>query len=451
MPAAKPLPSSLPLVEPQRLDGRILCTRTEKVSGATLVAQASAVAERLPATSHIINLCEERHHFLVVLLAAVMRGAMTLLPPNKLPQTMREIAEDYPDPLCVIDTGGPEPPPDLRQFRFSLPTVPRKLETVKVPQIPGNWSPICAFTSGSTGKPRAHRKRWPELMVGAHCAARRFGIDVRTGIVATVPPQHMYGLELSVLIPLACGAATYAGCPFFPEDIRLALRQVSEPRILVTTPLHLAALTRTDLHWPHIDFIISATAPLSAVLAERAQRALKAPVFEIYGCTEAGSLASRRTLAGELWTWYDCVRARRKGDSIEVSGDCLSETVILSDRLDMAADGRFRLLGRSQDMLNIAGKRASLADLNLRLNSIEGVEDGAFLAPDDSMEARGRLIAFVVASRLSKNEILTALRPLMDPVFLPRAIHFVRRLPRNETGKLPRADLKALLREQQGY
>jgi acyl-coenzyme A synthetase/AMP-(fatty) acid ligase len=171
-------------------------------------------------------------------------------------------------------------------------------------------------------------------------------------------------------------------------------------------------------------------------------------VLEIYGCTEAGSLASRRALPDEPWTWYDCVQARRRGDAIEVSGDCLSETVILSDRLDMDGQGRFRLLGRSRDMINIAGKRASLSDLNLRLNGIEGVEDGAFFQPDDPLEGRGRLIAFVVAPRLPREDILGALRQLVDPVFVPRSIYFVPRLPRNESGKLPRANLMALLPAQ---
>lgn len=445
MPAAKPL---LPLLDPRWLDTTILRTRTGQVSGAALLSQASAIAEQLPETTYLINLCEGRHHFLLVLLAGMMRRSTTLMPPNRLPQTMLELAEDYPDPLCVRDTPESELPPGLRRFEFSLPKVRERLATAQVPGVPGDWSPLCAFTSGTTGKPRPHCKRWPEMMVGAQCAARRFGIDERTSIIATVPPQHMYGLELSVLIPLASGAATHSGRPFFPEDVRIALQQVPEPRILVTTPLHLATLTRAGLRWPRIDFIISATAPLSPARAEQAQEVLAAPVLEIYGCTEAGSLASRRALADEPWTWYDCVQARRKGDSIEVAGDCLSERVILSDHLEMAADGRFRLLGRPQDMINIAGKRASLADLNLRLNGIEGVEDGAFLHPDDPVEGRGRLIAFVVAPHLSRNEILGALRQLVDPLFLPRAIHFVQRLPRNETGKLPRTDLLELLQTQ---
>jgi len=439
----------LPLLDRQWLDTTIVRTRSGPVSGATLLAQATAVADRIPETAYIINLCDERHHFLLVLLAGMMRRATTLLPPNKLPQTMLELAADYPDPLCVVDTPRTEPPSGLRRLHLSLPRVEDIRATAQeVPHIPGDWTPFCAFTSGSTGKPQGHCKHWPELMVGARCAARRFGIDERTSIVATVPPQHMYGLELSVLIPLASGAATHAARPFFPEDVRTVLQEVPEPRVLVTTPLHLSTMTRAELRWPCIDFIVSATAPLSPEQAERAEAALGAPVLEIYGCTEAGSLASRRTREGEAWTWYECVRARREGDAVQVSGDCLSQPVILSDRLDMDADGRFRLLGRGQDLINIAGKRGSLADLELRLKDIEGVEDGAFLDPEDRPEGRGRLIAFVVAPRLSKDKILDALRRVVDPVFLPRVIHFVPRLPRNETCKLPRADLMALVQSR---
>jgi len=434
----------LPLLDRKWLDTSIVRTGTGQITGASLLAQATAVAEQLPETRYIINLCEERYHFMVALLAGMLCRAETLLPPNRLPRTLLELAADYTDPLCVLDTFEHEPPSDLRRFEVRLPQIRDQVAPAEVPCIPGDWTPLCAFTSGTTGKPRAHCKRWPELMVGARCAARRFGIDDQTTIIATVPPQHMYGLELSVLVPLASGAATHAARPFFPEDVRIALEQVPDPRVLVTTPMHLDALTRAGLHWPRIAFIISATAPLSPERAAQAQAALNAPVLEIYGCTEAGSLASRRALRGEPWTWYDCVQARRKGVAIKVYGDCLSETVTLSDRLDMDADGRFQLLGRSQDMINIAGKRASLADLELRLKGIEGVEDGAFLHPDDQAEGRARLLAFVVAPGLSKDEILIALRKLVDPAFLPRTIHFLPRLPRNATGKLPRADLLAL-------
>jgi acyl-coenzyme A synthetase/AMP-(fatty) acid ligase len=133
-----------------------------------------------------------------------------------------------------------------------------------------------------------------------------------------------------------------------------------------------------------------------------------------------------------------------EGHAVRVLGESVPEAVVLSDVLELAGDGRFRLIGRGADMINIAGKRASLADLNLKLCSIEGVRDGAFLVPDrDGDDVR--LLAVVVAPGLSKGDIARELRALIDPVFVPRRVYFVAELPRSETGKLPRDALLNLI------
>jgi acyl-coenzyme A synthetase/AMP-(fatty) acid ligase len=50
----------------------------------------------------------------------------------------------------------------------------------------------------------------------------------------------------------------------------------------------------------------------------------------------------------------------------------------------------------------------------------------------------------VVAPTLDAARLLQALRERIDPVFLPRPLLFVTRLPRNGTGKLPQEALRAL-------
>jgi acyl-coenzyme A synthetase/AMP-(fatty) acid ligase len=58
-------------------------------------------------------------------------------------------------------------------------------------------------------------------VAGAAAQAQRLGLWAESGmsVLATVPPQHMYGLESSVLFPLQNGLALHAGMPFFPADI----------------------------------------------------------------------------------------------------------------------------------------------------------------------------------------------------------------------------------------
>ncbi len=307
------------------------------------------------------------------------------------------------------------------------------------PIIAANHVMATTFTSGSTGRSEPHPKRWGELVAGALLAERRFGCVLAPGtsVVATVPPQHMYGLETTIMLPLVAGLTLDAGRPFYAADIADALALVPPPRLLVTTPAHLRVAVDAGLDWPELRLVLSATAPLSRRLAGAAEHVFAAPVMEIYGCTEAGSIASRRTVADDLWTLYDGMNI--KGGRLVTAH--LSDPVDIADRIEMHADGRFALLGRHQDVVNIAGKRTSLAYLNAVLNDVDGVLDGAFVVQDTADERSTRLMALVVAPSLDRAEIAAALARRIDPLFLPRPLILVDRLPRNDTGKLPCDDL----------
>jgi len=91
--------------------------------------------------------------------------------------------------------------------------------------------------------------------------------------------------------------------------------------------------------------------------------------------------------------------------------------------------------------IKIAGKRASLADLNRRLLEIEGVADGVFFLPEGGRAGTTRLACLVVAPTLEEPEVLAELRRKLVAAFLPRPLLRVDSLPRTATGKLPRQAL----------
>jgi acyl-coenzyme A synthetase/AMP-(fatty) acid ligase len=132
------------------------------------------------------------------------------------------------------------------------------------------------------------------------------------------------------------------------------------------------------------------------------------------------------------------------------SGGHVEGRVPLSDHIELQPDGRFLLSGRHADLVNVAGKRTSLAWLNHQIAGIPGVRDAAFYYPGDDGGRFTRLAAFVVAPGLDSRALLQALRERIDPVFLPRPLVFVPSLPRNPVGKLPRAELEALYRDATG-
>jgi acyl-coenzyme A synthetase/AMP-(fatty) acid ligase len=130
-----------------------------------------------------------------------------------------------------------------------------------------------------------------------------------------VPAQHSYGFESTVLLALHGNAPFWSGRPFYPQDIVCSLNAVPSPRLLVTTPFHLAALLGAGIEVPTVDLLLSATAPLSAQLAAEAESRLAAPLLEIYGSTESGQLASRRTTAGRpgnCWPMSNSIKPTSK-------------------------------------------------------------------------------------------------------------------------------------------
>ena len=157
-------------------------------------------------------------------------------------------------------------------------------------------------------------------------------------------------------------------------------------------------------------------------------------------------VASRRTTHGEAWHLLPGVELLQDEKGSRMHGGHVEIEAPLSDVVERNPDGTFILHGRAADMVNIAGKRTSLASLNYHLNEIPGVQDGVFLMPDDSDGAMQRPLAFVVAPGLRSKDILGALRNCMDAVFLPRSLYFVDALPRIATGKLTREALMQLLR-----
>lgn len=407
------------------------------------------VAANLPTRSHLVNFCNDRYRFAVGLGAALIRGQVSLLPPTQTPEMLAQMQRAYPGLYALTDA--PQAAHGIEQVLYP-DSKGAAVAPGPVPEFAPEQVAVVAFTSGSTGRPAPHPKTWGAIACGATGEALRFGLSGSdrsrgttgksgTVLIGTVPPQHMYGLESTVLMALRNGLALHAARPFYPADVRAALEDIPRGRVLVTTPVHLRALLADSVELPALELIVCATAPLSPEMAAQAEARFAAPLHEVYGFTEAGMVATRRTIDGPLWHTLPGVRLREHGDTVRVHGGHVQNEVAFSDVVELRGAESFVLQGRNADLVNVAGKRSSLAFLNHHLNSIEGVEDGVFFMPDETDAKVTRLTAFVVARALSRQVLIAALRARIDAVFLPRPLYFVESLPRNATGKLPRESL----------
>ncbi|GAB3790836.1 AMP-binding protein [Dyella agri] len=441
---AEPLLPLLTARDPQRI---VAWRHGSAVSAAQFLAHVEQVAAMLPEAPAAVNLCEDRYAFLVAFCAIAQRGQANLLPPSRAPQAVEEVMAAHPGSYALGELALSPAPHGYRK----LPELDPNLAAVSaaVPAIPAEQLVAIGYTSGSTGTPRANAKSWRNLTASSAGtqAMLRAVAGERFNVVATVPPQHIYGIEMSVLLPLLGEVGVHAGRPFFPADVASALAEVPAPRVLVTTPVHLRALVAAGAPLPPLAAMLSATAPMPPELAKAAEQAFGAPLLEVFGSTETCAFASRRVTADADWTLYEDVHLHPQPDGTMIEAPQLDEPVVLADIVSLHDAGRrFRLCGRNTDLLEIAGKRASLGDLTRRLLAIPGVEDGVVFQLDEA-DAAGvcRIAALAVAPALDEAAILDALRRAVDPVFLPRRLRLVDALPRNETGKLPREALLALL------
>jgi acyl-coenzyme A synthetase/AMP-(fatty) acid ligase len=418
----------------------------------SFLADVMRVAAALPGRQHVLNACQDRYRFTVAFAASLVANKVSLLPSTHTPEVIRQLTEFAPDVFCLTDD--PRCQIELPRVRFPE-LVPG--ETARGGP-PGAWQPprieqdrlaAYVFTSGSTGTPLPYRKTWGRLVNCVRFEAQRLGLlDGRSHtLVGTVPPQHMYGFESTVLLALQSANAFSAGKPFYPADVCGELASVPEPRLLVSTPVHLRTLLGADAELPATELVLSATAPLSQNLARDVEQRYQTRLLEIYGSTETGQIASRRTADTVEWQLFDDVRLIAQGEDTWAEGGHIEQRTPMCDVLEITGADRFLLHGRLSDLVNIAGKRSSLAYLNHQLNAIPGVVDGAFFvreAEEGSSTGVTRVAAVVVAPGLSASELAEQLRQRIDSVFMPRPLLFVDSLPRNDTGKLPHESLRSL-------
>ncbi|WP_157760746.1 AMP-binding protein [Hydrogenovibrio halophilus] len=400
-----------------------------------LLALAHQVAQALPDNMAVINLAQHRPTFFVTLLAAALKKVPVVLPPNTAPETLSTLAQTLADThgLNTLTVEDDRFAPVMSTQPGAASLTRKQAESVLAQEI---W----LYTSGSTGQPKRVVKTWGQMLTLARQALVNLpGTDAETTLVATVPSQHMFGLETTVFWPFVSQWQVWADQPFFAEDIAERMQQTACTSWLVSTPLHLSKLAQFDTVWPTaFERVLSATAPLTQTLADQVSRRFGVRVCEVYGSTETASIAWREREREAPWRLYDGNRLQPQAEGMTVEIGPLQASFVLQDRLQSLDAHHFAWLGREQDLVKVAGKRTSLAYLNERLKALDGVRDGVFLLPS----VGERLTALVVSDR-SASEIKQALARSLDPVFVPRPLLKVASLPRNELGKIQYERLKA--------
>lgn len=399
-------------------------------------------------STHIINMCTDRYNFLLVFIASLISNQTTLLSSATNKNVIKRIIDQHHRTLCIGDNMHKQlldSSIDITSIQFSKKIKNKQLNI----DIDPERIVAVVFTSGTTGMPKYLPKKWKTLK-GAGMNMKKLlskcGKDTGSSsncIIATISVQHMYGLETTALTALQGETSLHSSIPFYPTEIIQCIKEVNKPVVLVTTPHHLQVLLESKIDFPPVEYIITSTSQLSKDLAKQAEQTFNTRLFEIYGCSEAGALASKRTTKDQYWKLIDGVSIQKdKDSSYIVSGDHLDGKITLDDILEFVDDRYFSLHGRVDDIVKIYGKRISINEIREHIQSIDGVKDVAVI----KVPNKKRLAAFVETSCLDQRKISKYLADKIDSSLIPRPILVLDSIHRNSTGKIEKSYLLQLLK-----
>jgi len=424
-----------------------------------ILADLIFLDQQLPKQPYILNLYEDRYYFLLGLLLGIKRNSIQLFPSSITAHTLNYLQKNYPQILVLNHSSVSIDKSEFYDIEVLLGQQSPQTQSqhYQLCDLEIFFSKACLdseqvviFTSGSTGNPKPYKKSWQDFIAVGKALKQQFDLSPETQVLATVPAQHMYGLEVSIMMPLVNGLNILSQRPFYPADIESILIRSQKSCILVSTPIHIRACQKSQLKLPFLQLCISATAPLEHQLAKDFEQFQNIPLFEIYGCTEVGVIATRQTAHSQRWHCLadiELTSEAKNAEDIYLRTNRSINTFLLNDYISEINHNSFLLLGRKQDIINIAGKRTSLAYLNHHLLNIQSVEDGCFFQLDIKDDIHQRLVAFIVTNDKNKDfkkQIIARLEEKIEPVFLPRQYYFVKQIPRNTTGKIGYNDMRGL-------
>jgi acyl-CoA synthetase (AMP-forming)/AMP-acid ligase II len=409
-----------------------------------LAADAGRLAAHLSGlpAGEVVLVCADRYRFAAGLLGAWAARHAVRIPPNGQPEAVRAAAEGPAVRALLHDRDGAPGGTDVRPLLAG----PAPAGPLLLPPL--ERCRVLLTTSGSTGAQQTWEKDARRLVDEVVSVCGVFGVARGAVVLATVPQLHIYGLLYGLLAPLAVGAAMVRSSPLHAEEIVAQLER-HRAGVLVTVPAHLAALAAAD-RAPALDVALSAGAPLPPAMAQALRERHGWRVLELYGSTETGAIGWREAREGELWTSFPGIAVGEASDGALLLdspsvGEGLPRPFPLADRVEVRPDGRFVLHGRMDDVVKVAGKRVGLREVEERLLSLPGVRDAAALARPVAGVRGAELWVAAVAPGWTPERLREALGRWFEPVTLPRRIRLVEALPREQTGKLRRERLLALL------
>ncbi|AHG39095.1 AMP-binding protein [Pseudomonas syringae CC1557] len=426
------------------LPGRLL-TQAPELDHAQFCAQALSVAAGLQARgiTRIAVHLEDAAELGIALFGAWRAGVHVLLPADLQGQTRERWANQVD--LWLTDLAGDAHLSDLH----ATPLAPATLDL--------DQCRLSLCTSGSSGEPKLIEKRLRQLANEVCGLEQLWGAELGAAcMIGSVATQHIYGLLFRLLWPL-CAARPFVRRQLpFAEDLQRASGEY--PSFAWVASPALLKRMGDNLDWTRLSAVrrvFSSGGALPADAGQSLEQRLGQWPTEILGSSETGGIAWRQ--GGQRWQAFDGVELSQDNDgALRIRSPYLPPGHVeqTADAVLIGEDGRFELLGRLDRIVKLEEKRVSLPLIEQALTTHEWVSEARLGVFQNNRASLGALLVLsesgLLALRNQGRRALTEalrqhLRPHCETIALPRRWRLLRQMPLTAQGKLPQAEVEALL------
>lgn len=326
----------------------------------------------------------------------------------------------------------------------------------------GQRPSLLKLTSGTTAAPRAVRFRSEQLLADCENICETMGISQRHLNFGVIPLSHSYGFS-NLLTPLIVrGVSLALSSDRIPRAIIDGL-VATRATVFPGMPVFYQSLCEMEEapSLPDLELCISAGAPLAVETARAFSEKFGREIHSFYGASECGGICYVREaqpiqgFVGQAMSGVEIdqvdsdnsvsfIRVRSRAVATGYFPDPdegrLGGGIFVPDDLLEKTPSGYRIVGRSSDLINVAGKKVHPAEVEAEILRCEGVQ-AVIVFGRESGRRNEEIAACVVAKGLSERELLAHCRARLSSWQVPRSIYFVDAIPVNERGKTSRREL----------
>ena len=344
--------------------------------------------------------------------------------------------------------------------------------------LPAHAPAALLHTSGATGRPKGALITHGNLAHSARALAEVWRLGPGDVLLHALPAFHAHGLLTAIDVMLEAGGAVCFLARFEPGSV---LRELPRCTVLMGVPTHYARLVREPglaaAAAGAFRLAISGSAPLPAETAQEFRRVTGMEIIERYGSTEAAIVTALPAGAAGRRGWVGWplpgvrVRVANEHGRFESAATGVLETrghnvfagywrrpdepaftedgwFVTGDVAEIDPQGCVRILGRQTDVVITGGLNVYPREVEDVLARCPGVAGAAvFGAPHpDFGEAVVAVVETAPSGEFDESACIRYLKTEVASYKAPKRIVPVRSIPRNELGKVAKAELRERFR-----